>query len=44
MKTACIVKIMISFQWSCTDVRVGPQRGLSTKESVLLNCGAGEDA
>ena len=25
------------------DVRVGPQRRLSTEELVLLNCGAGED-
>ena len=25
------------------DVRVGPQRKLSTKELMLLNCGAGED-
>ena len=26
------------------DVRVGPQRRLSAKELVLLNCGAGEDS
>ena len=26
------------------DVRVGPQRRLSTKESMLLNCGVGEDS
>ena len=25
------------------DVRVGPERRLSTKESMLLNCGVGED-
>ena len=25
------------------DVRVGPQRKLSTEELMLLNCGAGED-
>ena len=25
------------------DVRVGPQRRLSTKELMLSNCGAGED-
>ena len=25
------------------DVRVGPQRMLSTEESMLLSCGAGED-
>ena len=29
---------------SCTDVRVGPQGRLSTKELMLLNCGAGEDS
>ena len=27
-----------------TDVRVGPERRLSTKEFMLLNCGAGEDS
>ena len=32
------------FQWSCMDVRVGPQRRLSTKESMLLNYGAGENS
>ena len=32
------------FQWSCMDVRVGPQRKLSTEELMLLNCGAGEDS
>ena len=32
------------FQWSCMDVRVGPQRRLSTEESMLLNCGVGEDS
>ena len=26
------------------DVRVGPQRRLSTKELMLLNCGIGEDS
>ena len=26
------------------DVRVGLQRKLSTEESILLNCGVGEDA
>ena len=25
------------------DVRVGPQRRLSTEELMLLNCGAGEN-
>ena len=32
------------FQWSCTDVRVGLWRKLSTKELMLLNCGVGEDS
>ena len=36
-----IVKAMV-FQKSCTVVRVGPQRKLSAKELMLLNCGAGE--
>ena len=31
------------FQWSCTDVRVGPSRRLSAEKLMLLNCGAGED-
>ena len=31
-------------QSSSMDVRVGPQRRLSTKESMLLNCGVGEDS
>ena len=31
-------------QWSCTDVRIGPSRRLSTKDLMLLNCGAGEDS
>ena len=26
------------------DVRVGPQRRLSTEELMLLNCGIGEDS
>ena len=38
-----IVKLQF-FQWSCTDVRVGPQRRLSAEELMLLNCGAGEDS
>ena len=29
---------------TCTDVRVGPERRLSTEELMLLNCGAGEDS
>ena len=32
------------FQWSCTDVRVGLWRKLSTEELLLLNCGVGEDS
>ena len=32
------------FQQLCVDVRVGPQRRLSTKELMLSNCGAGEDS
>ena len=34
----------VFFQWSCMDVRVGPQRRLSTEELMLLNCGVGEDS
>ena len=37
-----IVKVM-AFP-TCMDVRVGPSRRLSTKELILLNCGAGEDS
>ena len=29
------------FQWSCMDVRVGPQRKRRTEELMLLNCGVG---
>ena len=32
------------FQQSCTDIRVGPQRRLSAKELMLLNCGTGKDS
>ena len=32
------------FQSSSMDVRVGPQRRLSTKELMLSNCGDGEDS
>ena len=35
----CLVKAM-----SCTDVRAGLQRKLSTEELMLLNCGVGEDS
>ena len=31
-------------QSSCMDVRVGPERRLSTKELMFSNCGAGEDS
>ena len=31
-------------KWSCMDVRVGLYGKLSTKELMLLNCGAGEDS
>ena len=34
---------MIFFQYSGMSVRVRPQRRLSTKELMLLNCGVGED-
>ena len=37
-----IVKAMV-FQ-SCTDVRVGPERRLSTEELKLLNCSARKDS
>ena len=36
-----LLKFMV-FQKSCTDVRGGPQRRLTTKELMLLNCGVGE--
>ena len=32
------------FQQSCTDVRIGPERRLSTKDLMLLNCGVGGDS
>ena len=32
------------FSSSCTDVRIGPQRKISTEELMLLNCGVGEDS
>ena len=31
------------FQYSCTDVRVDPQRRQSAKELMLSSCGATED-
>ena len=43
LKKICIVKLWF-FHWLCMDVRVGPQRRLSTEELILLNCGAGEDS
>ena len=39
----CLVKLWF-FQWSCMDVRVGPQIKLGAKELMLLNCGVGEDS
>jgi len=38
-----LAKAMV-FQWSCGDVRVGPQRRLNVKESMLLSCGVREDS
>ena len=38
-----LVKAMV-FPVPCMDVRVGPERKLSTKELMLLNCGVGEDS
>ena len=35
-----LVKAMV-FQYSCTDVRIGLERKLSTEELMLLNCGVG---
>ena len=32
------------FQWSCMDMRLGPQRRLITKKLMHLNYGAGEDS
>ena len=34
----------VVIQWSCTDVRVGPERRLSTEELMLLNCCAGKES
>ena len=38
-----LVKAVV-FPVSCTDVRAGPERRLSTGRSMLLNCGIGEDS
>ena len=38
-----LVKAMI-FPVACTDVRIGPQKRLSTEELRLSNCDAGEDS
>ena len=38
-----LVKAMV-FPVSCVDVRVGPQRKVSSEELMLLNCGVGEDS
>ena len=42
-KKVHIVKAMF-FQWSCTDMRVGPQWRLSTEELMLANCDVAEDS
>ena len=39
----CLVKAMI-FPVVILDVRVGPQRRLSTEELMLLNCDVGKDS
>ena len=39
-----LVKAMVTFQWSCMDVRVGLLRKLSAEELILLNCGIGKDS
>jgi len=39
-----LVKAIWFFQYLCMDVRVEPQRKLSTKELMLLNYGVGEDS
>jgi len=39
-----VVSAFFFFQWSCMNVRVGPQRKLSAEELMLLNCGVGEDS
>ena len=41
--TVPIVRLWF-FQWSCIHVRVAPERRLSAKEFMLLNCGVGEDS
>ena len=38
-----LVKVMV-FPYPFMDVRVGPERKLSTKELMLLNCGVGENS
>ena len=38
-----LVKAVV-FPVSCTDVRTGAERRLSTEGSKLLNCGIGEDS
>ena len=39
----CLVKAMV-FPYPFMDVRVGPERKLSAKELMLLNCGVGENS
>ena len=33
-----------SLRWGLSEIRVGPQRRLSTEELMLSNCGVGEDS
>ena len=35
---------ILFFQYSCTDVRVGPQRRLCAEELMPSNCSAGENS
>ena len=42
--TISLKRILWFFQGSCTDVRVGPSRRLSTEKLMLFNCGAGVDS
>ena len=39
-----MTNLVVLVAQSCVDVRVGPQRKLSTKELMLLNIGIGEDS
>ena len=44
LPTRSVLSRLWLFQWSCMDVRVGLWRELSAEESMLLNCGVGEDS